>query len=81
MFTVVNWKTGLSEAACNGINVMWRPCSFTPIYSLTGPVGQLFASRLGGQRPRIGDAPTLTMELGSLLAMTRYIGDGTWFDH
>jgi hypothetical protein len=29
---------------------LWRPCNFTPTHSLTGPVGQLFASRLGGQR-------------------------------
>ncbi len=29
---------------------VWRPCSFTLIHCLTGPVGQLFASRLGGQR-------------------------------
>ncbi len=29
---------------------VWRPCSFTPIHCLTGPVGQLFASHLGGQR-------------------------------
>jgi hypothetical protein len=35
----------------------------TLLHSLTGPVGQPFASCLGGQRP--GDAPTLPMELGS----------------
>ncbi len=29
---------------------LWRPCSFTPLHSLTGPVGQPFASRPGGQR-------------------------------
>jgi hypothetical protein len=29
---------------------MRRPCIFTPIHSLTGPKGQPFASRLGGQR-------------------------------
>ncbi len=29
---------------------LWRPCNFTPIHSLTGPVGQPFASCLGGQR-------------------------------
>ncbi len=28
---------------------MWRPCNFTPLHSLTGPVGQPFASRLGSQ--------------------------------
>ncbi len=25
---------------------LWRPCNFTPTHSLTGPVGQPFASRL-----------------------------------
>jgi hypothetical protein len=30
--------------------VFWRACSFTPIHSLTSPVGQLFVSRPGGQR-------------------------------
>jgi hypothetical protein len=39
-----------------------RPCNFTPLHSLTGPVGQLFASRLG-LHP--GEAPTLPMKLGS----------------
>jgi hypothetical protein len=29
---------------------LWRPCNFTPAHSLTGPVAQPFASRLGGQR-------------------------------
>jgi hypothetical protein len=29
---------------------VWRPYKFTPTHSLTGPVGQLLASRLGGQR-------------------------------
>jgi hypothetical protein len=28
---------------------LWRPCNFTPTHSLTGPVGQPFSSRLGGQ--------------------------------
>jgi hypothetical protein len=37
---------------------LWRSCSFTPIYSLTGPVGQWFASRLGGSNSRPRDAPT-----------------------
>jgi hypothetical protein len=27
---------------------VWRPCNFTPTYSLTGPVGEQFASRLPG---------------------------------
>ncbi len=29
---------------------MWTPCNSTPTHSLTGPVGQPFASCLGGQR-------------------------------
>jgi hypothetical protein len=29
---------------------LWRPCNFTTIHSLTGPVGQPFASCLRGQR-------------------------------
>ncbi len=33
--------------------------------SLTGPVGQLFASRLGGSSSCPGDAPPLTTEPGS----------------
>jgi hypothetical protein len=40
---------------------LWRPCNFPPIHSLTGPVGQPFASCLGGSGSRPGDAPTLTM--------------------
>jgi hypothetical protein len=29
---------------------VWKSCNFTPPHSLTGPVGQPFASRQGGQR-------------------------------
>jgi hypothetical protein len=29
---------------------LWRPYNITPLHSLTGPVGQPFASRLGGQQ-------------------------------
>ncbi len=32
------------------IIVLWRTCNFTPIHGLPSLVGQLFASRLGGQR-------------------------------
>ncbi len=28
--------------------VLWSPCNLTPIHSLTGPLGQPFASHLGG---------------------------------
>jgi hypothetical protein len=31
-------------------NTVWSSCILTPLHSLTGPVGQPFASRLGGQR-------------------------------
>ncbi len=44
---------------------MWRPCSFSWIHSLTGPVDKPFASRLGDSGLHSGDAPTLTMEPGS----------------
>ncbi len=51
-----------------------EPCGahafLTPLHSLTGPVGQSFACRLGGSGS--GDAPTLTMELGSPVSMSRY---------
>jgi hypothetical protein len=33
-----------------GGGALWRPCNFTPIHSLTGLVGQPFASCLGDQR-------------------------------
>ncbi len=36
------------RSSCWG-GALWRPCTFTPIHSLTGPMGQPFASRLGGQ--------------------------------
>jgi hypothetical protein len=35
----------------------WRPCSFTPIHSLTGPMVKPFASSSGGSGSRPGDAP------------------------
>jgi hypothetical protein len=60
-----------------GGGAMWRPYFLTPIHSLTSPVGQPSASYLRGQqfsslRPR--DAPTLTMEPGSAVAMSCYSG-------
>ncbi len=53
---------------------MCGPCSFTPIHSLTGPVGQPFASRLEGSGSHPGDEPTLTMEPGSPVSNV-FIGD------
>ncbi len=44
------------------INHIVEILQLTHIHSLTGPVGQPFASRLGGCSLRPGDAPTLTME-------------------
>ncbi len=41
------------------------PCSFTPKHSLTGPVGQPFASHLGRQRCMFWGCTYLTMEPGS----------------
>jgi hypothetical protein len=55
--------------------VSWRPCSFTPIHSLNGPVGQLFASHLGGQRFMSQACPHLQWNWVLLLAMSGYIGD------
>jgi hypothetical protein len=49
--------------------LLWRPCnSHTTTHSLTGPVGQPFASCLGvsGSRPR--DSPTLTRKPVSLVS-------------
>jgi hypothetical protein len=37
------------RSSCWG-GALWRPCNFTPIHSLIGLVGQLFASRLGDQQ-------------------------------
>ncbi len=39
-----------SQVAVGGGGDLWRPCNFSPPHSLTGPVGQPFASHLGGQR-------------------------------
>jgi hypothetical protein len=53
--------------------VLWRPCSFTPIHSLTGPVGQPFASCLGGQRfASMGCTHTIQWNGVLLLANSRY---------
>jgi hypothetical protein len=55
---------------------LMRPCSFTPIHSLNGQVGQPFVCFLPrGAVFTPWDAPTLTMELGSTVSESRYIGD------
>ncbi len=57
-------------------SVLWRPCNFTLIHSLTGPVGQLFASRLGGSVVRVpGMHPHSQWNWVLLLAQSHYIGD------
>jgi hypothetical protein len=69
--TVTSWSPGQVAGGA-----LWRPCFFTPIHSLTGPVGQPLTSRLGGQwfASRICTF-TSTSETGSLLlAMSHYRG-------
>ncbi len=62
--------------------ILWRPCNFTPIHSLTGPVDQPFASCLGDQQfasRRCTHSHNGTGFL--LLALSRYIGDPDMIDH
>jgi hypothetical protein len=47
------------------IEGLWRHCSYSPLHSLTGPVGQLFASHPVGSGSCPWHAPKLTMEPGS----------------
>ncbi len=54
-----------SSAQDANLCICGAPTFLTTLHSLTGPVGQSFASHLGGQCP--GDAPTL-LELGSPLS-------------
>ncbi len=62
--------------------VVWRPCNFTPIHGLTRPVGQLFATRLGGQQFMSRGCTHSHNGTGFLLlAMSRYIGDPDVIDH
>ncbi len=73
--TVVIFSSGL-EALFRRV---WRPCNFTPIHSLTGLVGQLFASRQWGQRfPSRGCTHSHNRTGFLLLALPCYIGDPTW---
>jgi hypothetical protein len=51
---------------------LWRPCSFTPILSLPGPEGQLFASRPGGQRFVSRGCTHTSSGTRFSLAMSRY---------
>ncbi len=53
--------------------ILWRPCNFTPTHSLTGPVSQPFASRLGGQRfAYLGCTHSHTGTRFLLLVLSRY---------
>jgi hypothetical protein len=49
-----------ARSSCWG-GAVWRPCNFTPTHSLTGPVGEQFASCLGVSVSRPG-MHKLTME-------------------
>ncbi len=57
--------------------LFWRPCNFTPLHSLTGPVGQpLASSRLGSQwftSRGCTNSPDFSCQ--------RYIGDTSVIDH
>jgi hypothetical protein len=74
----INTATG---QVAGGGGALWRPCNFTPIHSLTGPVGQPFAPCLGVSGPRPGDAQTHNGTGFLLLALSRYIGDPDVIDH
>jgi hypothetical protein len=54
---------------------------FTPIHSLTGPVGQPFASRLGGATVGFPGVLPHFWNWDLLLAMSCYIGDPDVMDH
>jgi hypothetical protein len=56
--------------------MLWRPCNFAPIHSLTGPVGQPFASCQGGSAVHLLRMHKLTNGTGFLvLALSCYSGD------
>jgi hypothetical protein len=62
--------------------MVWRPCNFPPTHSLTGPVGQPFASCLGSQRFASQGCTHSHNGTGFLLlAPSRYIGDPDMIDH
>jgi hypothetical protein len=57
------------------LTILWMPCNFTAIHSLTGPVGQPFASCLGGQRFASWGGKTHNGTRFLQLVLSRYIGD------
>jgi hypothetical protein len=60
-----------------------RPGNFTPLHSLTGPVGQPFASRLGGQR--LLSQGCINSQWNQVFPVSvvslQYIGDPEVIDH
>jgi hypothetical protein len=58
-------KSPSQVAGGSPVEALQLHSNFIPMHSLTGPVGQPFASRLGGQQFVSCDAPTPTTEPGS----------------
>jgi hypothetical protein len=62
--------------------MLWRSCNFTPIHSLTGPVGQPFASHLRSQRfTSQGCTQSYNGTGFPLLELSRYICDRNMIYH
>jgi hypothetical protein len=57
------------------VKAQWSSCILTPQHSLTGPVGQPFASRLGGVVIHDIGVHPLFWNWDLLLAMSCYISD------
>ncbi len=77
----VGWWWFIYLSVAHVWSKMWRPCNFTPPHTLTGPVGQPFASCLGGQWFASRDAQTHNGTWVFLLALSRYIADPNMIDH
>ncbi len=59
-----------------------RPCNFNPIHSLTGKLGQVFASRLGGKRfASWGGTHSHNGTKFLLFTLSSYIDDPDMFEH
>jgi hypothetical protein len=66
----------ISKPLCHSSEMhMWSSCIITPLHSLIGPVGQLFASRLGGQRFTSQGCTHASRTGILLLAFSHFIGD------
>jgi hypothetical protein len=72
-FSLVKWSCSRKSFLARGL---WRSCSHHSLHSLTGPVGQPFASPSMGQSfaPRGGNSH-LHWNWEFLLALSCYIGD------